>query len=237
MKIMDLHSHTYWSDCGKDSPTAVIDTAINGKVELLGITDHNHGKNPLKATREMRQVYAREIHGLKEHYKGKIQLLCGIEVCTNPYYFNMVPSDFELFDFCLIETVGEANSYAGLTKLFDFAQFISIPKGLAHTDLFDVAERSGIGAEEYCRKMAECGVFWELNVNYDSIHKYHEHLYVKKFFESEEQQEIIRKTGVHVSIGFDGHNVEDYLPERVREYNVKLRETGVRTADILFDIN
>lgn len=237
MKIMDLHAHTYWSDCGKDAPTAVIDTAVAGGIELLGITDHNYGKDTLKATKEVRKFYAREIHGLKEHYKDKIELLCGIEVCTKPHYFNMMPDDFELYDFCLIESVGESNSYAGLTKLFDFAEFIKIPKGLAHTDLFDVAERSGFGGEKYCKKMAECGIFWELNVNYDSIHKYFEHPYVKRFFESEIQQDIIRKTGVYVSIGFDGHRVEDYLPERVKEYNVKLKELGINTADTLFQLD
>lgn len=232
--IMDLHSHTYWSDCGKDSPTAVIDAAVAGGIELLGITDHNYGAHPFKPTYEFKAMYAREINGLKKHYKDKIKLLCGIEVATEPGYFNMMPRDFKLFDFCLIEHVWNEKAYAGLTKLFDFVDIINIPKGLAHSDLFDVAEKSGLGAEKFCEKMAEHGIFWEMNVNYDSIHKYHEHPYVKQFFESKEQQEIIRKTGVYVSIGFDGHNIEDYLPERVKEYNIKLKELGINTADMLF---
>ena len=83
--------------------------------------------------------------------------------------------------------------------------------------------------------MAEQGIFWEMNVNYDSIHKYNEHAYVKRFFESREQQNLIRKTGVYVSIGFDGHNILDYLPERVKAYNARLKELGVKTADALFE--
>lgn len=236
MKIMDLHSHTYWSDCGRDAPTAVVDMAIAGGIELLGITDHNYGKYPTtKVTHEIRQVYAREIHGLKEHYRGKIKLLCGIEVATMPEYFNMMPQDYGLFDFCLIEHVGIKTAYAGYAKLFDFAGYVNIPKGLAHTDLFDAAEKSGLGAEKFCEKMAEQGIFWEMNVNYDSIHKYNEHAYVKRFFESREQQNLIRKTGVYVSIGFDGHNILDYLPERVKAYNARLKELGVKTADALFE--
>ena len=31
--IQDLHSHTYYSFCGKDLPEKVIETAINGGIE------------------------------------------------------------------------------------------------------------------------------------------------------------------------------------------------------------
>ena len=41
--IQDLHSHTYYSFCGADTPEAVVETAIAGGIELLGITDHSHG--------------------------------------------------------------------------------------------------------------------------------------------------------------------------------------------------
>ena len=41
--IQDLHSHTYYLFCGKDSPELVLETAINGGIQLLGITYHNHG--------------------------------------------------------------------------------------------------------------------------------------------------------------------------------------------------
>ena len=40
-----------------------------------------------------------------------------------------------------------------------------------------------------------------------------------------------RKTiagGVRVSVGFDGHRVEDYLPERIKEYNDKLTALGIK---------
>lgn len=41
--IQDLHSHTYYSFCGNDSPEKVIEVAIAGNIEMLGITDHNCG--------------------------------------------------------------------------------------------------------------------------------------------------------------------------------------------------
>ena len=43
----------------------------------------------------------------------------------------------------------------------------------------------------------------------------------------EEKQEIVRKSGVRVSVGFDGHRVEDYLPDRVAGYCKKLTELGL----------
>ena len=41
--IQDLHSHTYYSFCGADTPEEVVETAIAGGIELLGITDHHYG--------------------------------------------------------------------------------------------------------------------------------------------------------------------------------------------------
>ena len=41
--IQDLHSHTYYSLCGKDTPEELIEAAIAGGIEVLGISDHNYG--------------------------------------------------------------------------------------------------------------------------------------------------------------------------------------------------
>ena len=75
-----------------------------------------------------------------------------------------------------------------------------------------------------------------MNVNYDSIHSFREHPYVKEFLENKEQQKIIRNAGVMLSVGFDGHKVEDYLPERVTDMCKKLE--GFKSAEeILFKNN
>ena len=76
--------------------------------------------------------------------------------------------------------------------------------------------------------MADENIFWEMNVSYDSIHGYREHKYFLDFFADEAKQEIIRKSGVRVSVGFDGHRVEDYLPDRVAGYCKKLTELGIK---------
>jgi hypothetical protein len=48
------------------------------------------------------------------------------------------------------------------------------------------------------------------------------------FFEDPHQQEILRRSGVRVSVGFDGHRVEDYLPERVKGYCEKIQKMGIK---------
>ena len=79
--------------------------------------------------------------------------------------------------------------------------------------------------------MAEEDIFWELNVNYDSIHKYREHEYVKEFFRDENIVNLIKETGVKVSVGFDGHNLEDYDGKRVKQACLKLEEMGMNVIN------
>jgi hypothetical protein len=114
--------------------------------------------------------------------------------------------------------------------LFGYAKRLGCPCGLAHTDMFQYIESIGEDPETYFRKMAEADIFWELNVNYDSIHGWRELSYVKNFFESKEQQDIVRRSGVKLSIGFDGHRIEDYLPERIRDFCATLERLGLPMA-------
>lgn len=141
---------------------------------------------------------------------------------------------YRLFDFCLIESPAAPSSIA-YGKLFKFADTIPIVKGIAHTDLFAYCDALGYDPETFFKRMGEKNIFWEMNINYDSIHGYREHAYVKRFFEDETWQDIIRRNHVPIAIGFDGHRVEDYLPERVKEYNEKLKKFGVRTVEELLN--
>jgi len=218
--IQDLHSHTRYSNCGRDEPEQVIEKAIQGGIELLGITDHNYGIGARK------KQYLDEMAEMQTVYKGKIRILRGIELSTLPGQGPEKPEDIAPFDYCLIEHIDYDNTVLGL-NVFDYARSLSIPAGIAHTDLFGFAEKLGIEPYELLEKFADAGIFWEMNVNYDSIHKYREHEYVKRFCESREQQEIVRKAGLKIGVGFDGHRVEDYLTSRVTEMNVFLERNGI----------
>ena len=237
--IQDLHSHTYYSFCGKDAPSAVVEAAIDGGIETFGITDHSYGIGNSRKDVDYGQhktldyqrsigAYLDHISLLKEKYASKIDIKCGIEIATLNRPHLLLPEGIDIsgFDFCLLESIDSPDSVC--KDLFSFAKKLNCPKvGVAHTDLMGFLDGRGIDKLEYLREMADRGIFWEINVNYDSIHKYREHSYVKEFFESEEQQDIVRRSGVRLSVGFDGHRLEDYLPERVRSACERLSELHI----------
>lgn len=243
----DLHSHTYYSFCGKDSPETIVEAAIAGGLELFGITDHNYGigygrvdifQDPIAP--KFREEYGRTLRRyydhidlIREKYADRIRVLRGIEICTlsdehHDRFSLPENADISYFDYCLIENLDSPSSITG-GDLFSYAARCATPwVGIAHTDLFAHIASRGEDPYAYFSRMAEQNIFWEMNVSYDSIHAYREHAYVKAFFEDPVQQDIVRRSGVRVSVGFDGHRVEDYLPDRVRSFCDKLKELGIR---------
>ena len=243
--IQDLHAHTYYSFCGKDDPCEVVEAAIAGGIELFGICDHNHGIG--NARRDVFKGFFPEggedygrtlkryfdhIDLVREKYADRIKILRGIEVSTHQNLPNVplpATADVSFFDYCLIESISDPTSITG-GDLFRFAERCGCPAGLAHTDLFAHIAQLGERPEDYLCRMAEQNIFWELNVNFDSIHHFREHAYVKRFFEDEEQQALVRESGVRLSVGFDGHRVEEYAPERVREACQRITGLGIKLA-------
>lgn len=245
--IQDIHSHTYYSFCGKDSPEAIVEAAIAGGIELFGICDHNYGigfcrEDAFRAPIEVipnsydalsLRRYFDHIDLVREKYADRIQILRGIEIATDGGRIKAaLPDgvDISFFDYCLIESLDRDDSTTG-NDLFGFAKRCGCPcVGVAHTDLFGFLCRIGEEPLGYFRRMAEQGIFWEMNVSYDSIHRYREHEYVLEFFNNPEQQAIVRDSGVRLSVGFDGHRVEDYLPERIADYCRRITELGIKMA-------
>lgn len=245
--IQDLHSHTYYSFCGKDSPEAIVEAAIAGGIELFGICDHNHGigfgnKAAFKAPAEiipneynevMLHRYYDHMNLVKEKYADRIRVLCGIEITAHlniPKIALPKSADISFFDYCMIENPDIENSIIK-RDLFSFAERCGCKNiGVAHTDMFAFIESLREDPYRYFKRMAEQGIFWEMNVSYDSIHKYREHEYMLEFFRNAEQQAIVRESGVRLSVGFDGHRVEDYLPERIADYCRRVTAMGIKLA-------
>ncbi len=246
--IQDLHSHTYYSFCGKDQPEQIVEAAIAGGIEFFGISDHNYGIGfGLDAARHapadsipnryspyaLRRYYD-HINLIKEKYADKITVLRGIEIATNKNFGKITlpeNADISFFDYCLIEHLDHEGSITG-GDIFSFAERCGCPTIVAHTDLFAHAARLGEDPYRYFCRMAERGIAWEMNVSYDSIHKYFEHPYMLEFFKNPEQQAIVRESGVRLSVGFDGHRVEDYLPERIADYCKRIENMGIK---LMFD--
>ena len=99
--------------------------------------------------------------------------------------------------------------------------------GLAHMDLPAFILSKGLDMNEFFKKMNEQNVFWELNVNCDSKHNYREHQYVKDFFKNGALIDAVKKSGMKMSVGFDGHLLEDYDADRVITACHKLEELSV----------
>lgn len=242
--IHDLHSHTYYSFCGKDNPKDVIEAAISGGIKMLGICDHSYGVaiqrdySPHRERSSWLIDYQRAVDAyldtlllLKEKYRGQIDIKCGIEIPTQNIPHILLPDEIDVsrFEYCLIEHIDYDDTT--VSDPFAFAERCGCKKvGIAHTDLFSYLENRNINKEDFFKKMAQKGMFWELNVNYDSIHKFREHAYVERFFADKEQQETVLKSGVDLSVGFDGHRVNEYLPERVKSYCKRLEELKIPTV-------
>lgn len=238
----DLHSHTYYSFCGKDRPEQIVEAAIAGGIDLFGISDHCHGvvngrisvyrsedeTITRDAERTLRQYYD-HINLIREKYADKITVLRGLEL--NTLREKRLPltdaDDVSFFDYCLIEQLDAGDLSVTGGDLFPFAKRLGCPVGIAHTDLFAHIGKRCEDPSDYFKRMADAGIFWEMNVTYDSIHEYRIHPYMVRFFDSPEQQDIVRRSGAKISIGFDGHRVEDYLPERIREYCAKAEALGL----------
>lgn len=221
--ITDIHAHTHYSNCGRDNPEELILEMIKKGVEVFGISDHNYGIG------SRRKEYLKLLTSLSEKYKDKIQILKGIEINTMADCNNFREPPTNAFDYCLVEHLGLQNSVMN-NDIISFVKDYGCVVGIAHTDIFAFTEQTGQDAYKYIKSLAEAGIFWELNVNYDSIHGYNEHQYVKNFFTNKEQQQIVKDTGLYISVGFDGHRMEDYLIDRVKNANEFIINKGFNHA-------
>lgn len=244
--IQDLHNHTYYSFCGNNSPEEVVEAAIEGGIELFGICDHNHGigysRRDVFNLPEglLEKDYGRNliryfdhINLIKEKYADRIKILRGIEVTTQTERRRAaLPHgvDISFFDYCLMENLDRPDISIAKGDPFAFAERCGCPMGIAHTDMFAFLANTGNDPYKYFKKLADAGIFWEMNVSFDSTHHYREHQYVIEFFNTPEQQQIVRESGLRLSVGFDGHKAEDYLPERVKDACKKITDMGIKLA-------
>ena len=182
----------------------------------------------LKLYQTALQRYQDHITAVAEKYNDDIRLVCGVEVCTLDRGNTLLPAnvDISMFDYCLIEHLDCEDTHIG--DLFSFAKRCGCKhKGVAHTDIPRFLKKNKSDIFNFFHRMAQENIFWELNVNFDSIHGFHEHEYVKQFWGNAELIDIVRQSGVSLSVGFDGHRVEDYKPERVRDACRKLEDLNI----------
>ncbi len=95
MYKQNLHTHTKYCD-GTDTPREMIEEAIRLGFDSLGFSEHSHMEFSSKygLTKTSEKEYIKEINELKEEYKDKIKIFCGIEYDMYSDY-NVSMSEFE----------------------------------------------------------------------------------------------------------------------------------------------
>ena len=80
MQNFNLHTHSVYSD-GKSTPREMVEEAVRQGLTKLGFSEH--GPLPFETTfavkTERMPDYIKEIAGLKEEFKDKLEILCGLE--------------------------------------------------------------------------------------------------------------------------------------------------------------
>ena len=123
MGYSDLHTHTFFCD-GKDSPEDMVLSAIEKGLDTIGILTHSYVDfDPeCSISVDKEEQFISEVNRLKEKYKGKIKVLCGVEV---DYYATSVAEgyDYRLGSLHYFKLDGEFYSLdiskAGFTELVE----------------------------------------------------------------------------------------------------------------------
>lgn len=208
--IMDLHNHTKFSYDGKNTPEEIIENAITHGVDVIGITDHQFSIGTGIGE------YLERLEECKRRYRGRIQVLAGLEIGTRPRPDDLLTYDIHGIDYVLFESLDDY-------RAMDFFEFVSwrhrfeCPVGLAHCDIFAMGERYGLDMTEVLKKE---NMFWELNTSghYD---------YYYDFLTNSAKREIIKRSGIGVSIGSDTHSIDEYRPRQLKKANALAEELGL----------
>ncbi len=90
----NCHTHTNYCD-GKNTAREMVEAAVSRDFVSLGFSGHSpmSDENSWTMTKENILDYKKEINALKEEYKGKIDILCGIELDSDYAYVN--PDEFD----------------------------------------------------------------------------------------------------------------------------------------------
>lgn len=92
--LFDLHTHTVFSD-GHDTAEEMVLSAIDKGLVCLGISDHSFVEMDYSSIKaENIEAYRKEMARLKEVYRDRIKILCGLE---RDYY----SEDFRDYDYVI----------------------------------------------------------------------------------------------------------------------------------------
>lgn len=76
--LSNYHTHTKYCD-GKNTPREMIDTAIEKGFKILGFSGHGYTEFDFSYCMTETDKYISELEGLRNEYRGKIEILIGVE--------------------------------------------------------------------------------------------------------------------------------------------------------------
>lgn len=158
---VNYHNHTTFSD-GSFLPEVIVEEAIRGGMEAIGITDHCFSGGKLGPDDPVPvEKYIRAIEGVRERYAERIRVAVGMEVIFGPHMADKgIPRGIcSRLDFILFEYVGLYKGF-GLDELVSVRRQIDCRVGLAHTDI-DVVFGS-VENERLVDVLEEADIFIEL---------------------------------------------------------------------------
>lgn len=209
MKLIDLHNHTTFSYDGVNSCEEIIENALSCGIEVVGICDHQYSLGSDIGE------YIRTVNECKRKYKNKIIVLCGLEIGTRPEPRDLVMSSIKDIDYCLFECL-DSPIAMDFYEFMEWVKLFDMPKGFAHTDIFSLSNRYGI---DIIKIMKENNIFWEINTsgNYN---------YYYDFITNPEKQEIIKKSGLTISVGSDTHWIKDLNVNKLKSCQELIKKLG-----------
>lgn len=164
---MNLHTHTIYSD-GSFLPEDVVLRAWQGGLRHIAVTDHfETSKLDDPLTRETFPRYLRNLRALKMMYQGRINVVAGVEIDTNPErcdhdrlpYDMLNELDIVLFEYAHDRMHGGMS----LDELKDVRSRLNIPCGLCHWDVDRIFPNADPGA--VADKLRELDLFVEVSTS------------------------------------------------------------------------
>lgn len=169
----NLHTHSTFCD-GKDTPVEMILTALEKGFHSIGFSAHSTTTSPFSMSAENAAVYLPAIRALKEAYKDRIDIFCGLE--------------FDVFTGVLQEgydyVIGSIHYIDTEVGLVGFDQSQEVVSNIIHTHF------GGDGmayAKQYYRQLAELPSFGKFDIlgHFDIIAKHCENI---QFFDMDSKE-------------------------------------------------
>ena len=226
MKKHNLHTHTTYSD-GNNTPEELVRKAIDERLEVLGISDHGFTRKTKSLDETTIPRYIEHLKCLRERTAG-IEIKIGLEIdalktCgTNPQ--NLPFDIINKLDYVLFEDVRLPDKfdplYRGIESIVSIRDRLTIPVGLAHTNLYDAFYGK---EEETVKILGENDIFFELNLKYIPDIRF---VFQKVMLEN------LKKYGVKFTIGTDVHSREDSVGKIELAFKY-LIENGLRPHEMV----